>query len=102
MKPDDLRREKQAVTSKLLEQDRQLGEISGRYWQEIDRNETDFNSRNQLAAAVREVSREDLMRAFQTGVVERSRAIQVFSTKEPANNKPVMEALLQRPFVTAP
>jgi len=42
------------------------------------------------------------MRAFQTGVVERSRAIQVFSTKEPANNKPVMEALLQRPFVTAP
>jgi secreted Zn-dependent insulinase-like peptidase len=102
MKPDDLRREKQAVTSKLLEQDRQLGEISGRYWQEIDRNETDFNSRNQLAAAVREVSREDLMRAFQTGVVERSRAIQVFSTKEPANNKPVMEALLQRPFVKAP
>jgi len=99
MSPADLTREKQAVISKLLEKDRQLGEISGRYWQEIDREETSFNSREQLAEAVRNVSRAELMEAFQTRVVERSRALRVDTTRAATDGQAVMETLRARPFV---
>ena len=99
MSPADLTREKQAVISKLLEKDRQLGEISGRYWQEIDREETSFNSREQLAEAVRNVSRADLMEAFQTRVVERSRALRVNTAKAATDGQAIMETLRERPFV---
>jgi len=106
MKPKDLTREKQAVISKLLEKDRQLGEISQRYWQEIDRGATGFNSREQLAEAIRQVSRADLMEAFQAKVVERSKAFRVFTQQEPGDELPAelpaMEALLEQPFVSAP
>ena len=102
MTPEEIKREKQAVISKLLEKDRQLGEISQRYWQDIDQGETDFNSREQLADAVRKVSRADLMEAFQRKVVERSKALQVFSQKAPDAAQSVMDELRKRPFVTGP
>jgi secreted Zn-dependent insulinase-like peptidase len=99
MSPADLTREKQAVISKLLEKDRQLGEISGRYWQEIDRGETSFNTREQLADAIRQVSRADLMEAFQNKVVERSRALRVNTEKATTGGNAIMETLRERPFV---
>lgn len=99
MKPSDLDREKQAVISKLLEADRQLGEISRRYWQEIDRGETDFNSRQRLADAIGKVSRGDLIEAFQNKVVERSQALRVFTQQESTNAQSIMGALGERPFV---
>lgn len=105
MTPADLAREKQAVISKLLEQDRQLGEISQRYWQDIDRGAGTFDSREQLANAIRQVSRTDLMDAFQSGVVARSGAFRVVSQQprhdQPAEKK-ILEAMLDQPFVTAP
>ncbi len=99
MKPSELKREKQAVISKLLEDDRQLGEISQRYWQEIDRGETGFDSRQRLADAIGKVSRADLMEAFQNKVVERSQALRVFTQEESTNAQPIMDALVERPFV---
>lgn len=99
MSPADLTREKQAVISKLLEKDRQLGEISRRYWQEIDREETGFNSREQLAEAIRKVSRADLMDAFQTKVIERSQALRVNTAEETTEEQATMESLRERPFV---
>ncbi|GAA0850520.1 insulinase family protein [Marinobacter szutsaonensis] len=72
-----LSQEKQAVISKLLEQDRQLGDISGRYWREIDRGMETFNSREQLAEAVRNVTRQDLLDTFRKSVLERDQALRV-------------------------
>jgi len=102
MKPADLAREKQAVISKLLEADRQLGEISQRYWQEIDRGETDFESRQQLAEAIRKASRADLMETFQSKVVERQQALRVVTRKEASGAESVMDMLRQRPYVPSP
>lgn len=99
MSPAELTREKQAVISKIMEKDRQLGEISGRYWQEIDRGVTDFNSREQLAGAIRNVSRADLMEAFQNKVVERSRALRVNTETATTDDQAIMETLRERPFV---
>lgn len=72
-----LAREKQAVVSKLLEKDRQLGEISSRYWREIDRGAENFNSREQLAEAVKNVSRQELLDTFRKAVLERDQVLRV-------------------------
>ena len=92
----DLAREKQAVISQLMEQDRQLSEISERYWREIDRGATDFKSREKLAKAIQSVSREALINTLQKQVIDRKQALQVFTTAEAKNNASVVERLLQR------
>ena len=95
----DLAREKQAVISQLMEQDRQLGEISERYWREIDRGATDFKSREKLAKAIQRVSREALVNILQKQVIDRKQALQVFTAAEAKNNASVVEMLLQRSAV---
>lgn len=92
----DLVREKQAVISKLMEQDRQLGEISERYWREIDRGATDFNSREKLVNAIKGVTREALVDTLQKQVIDREQALRVFTAAEAKNNASVIEQLLQR------
>ncbi|WP_341581621.1 insulinase family protein [Marinobacter metalliresistant] len=72
-----LNQEKQAVISKLLEQDRQLGEISSRYWREIDRGAESFNSREQLAEAVRNVRLQELLDTFRKAVLKREQSLRV-------------------------
>lgn len=72
-----LDREKQSVISKLLEQDRQLGDISSRYWREIDRGMATFDSREQLAHAVKKVTSQELLDTFRKAVLEREQALRV-------------------------
>ncbi|MDF0752341.1 insulinase family protein [Marinobacter sp. 71-i] len=95
----ELEREKQAVISKLMEQERRLGEISERYWREIDRGATDFNSRKKLAKAIDGVTREALVETLQNQVIDREQALRVFTVDEAQDNTPIVERLLQRPAV---
>jgi len=99
MTEQDLNREKQAVISKLMEQDRRLGEISERYWREIDRGETDFDSRERLAKAINNVSRETLIETLENQVIERQKALRVFTADDAADNTSAIEQLMQRPNV---
>ncbi len=99
MPEQDLKREKEAVISKLMEQDRRLGEISERYWREIDRGETGFDSRKKLAAAINGVSRDTLIGILDNQVIERQRALRVFTSDKAQNNAEVIEQLMQRPSV---
>ncbi len=96
-----LAREKQAVISSLLEKDRQLGEISSRYWQEIDRGETGFNSREQLADAVRQVGRQELLTTFREAVQARLQALRVVTGGEGLNEDKALSQLLELPPVPA-
>src|SRR5690554_1013271 len=88
---DRLSREKQAVISKLLERDRQLGDVSGRYWQEIDRGNADFNSRQRLADAIRNVTPEGLQQTFRRALIERERALKVTTGDEGDNARDLLE-----------
>jgi len=92
-----LDREKQAVISQLLENDRQLDDISSRYWREIDRQNHQFNSREQLADAIRQVTHEELRETFRQTMLERQRALQVVTDKDETNEKDILEELRQRP-----
>ena len=91
-----LNREKQAVISKLMERDRQLGEVSGRYWREIDRENYQFDSREQLAAAIREVTLEDLKHTYREALIERKRALQVLTGEKVTNQQEILDELRQR------
>ncbi len=57
---------KQAILVELLKKDQNLSDRTGRYWREIDRNYLDFNSREQLAEAIRNVSIEDLVSTYRS------------------------------------
>ncbi len=102
MTDEELNREKRAVISKLMERDRRLGEISERYWQEIDRGQESFDSREQLAAAVESVTLEQLKEVVSSKLINRDHAFQVVSQNQPDEAQAVLEKLYQRPFVSAP
>ncbi len=55
-----LAQHKQSLLIKLLKKDQKLNERSQRYWREIDNGHTEFNSREQLADAIRNVTLTDL------------------------------------------
>jgi secreted Zn-dependent insulinase-like peptidase len=84
----ELEQEKQAVISGILEQERQLGDISGRFWSEIDRGNGNFNSREQLVTAIENVSLAQLQSTFRTALKQRERALLVTSDGERANETP--------------
>ena len=96
-----LEREKQAVISSILEQDRQLGEISGRYWREIDRDSDGFDSREKLAKAVETVSLEQLNTTFRDSVLNRDRALRVVTGGEGLSANEARDLILLQPPVTA-
>ena len=75
----ELEQEKQAVISGILDQERQLGDISGRFWNEIDRGNSNFDSREQLVAAIENVSLAQLQSTFRTALEQRERALLVTS-----------------------
>lgn len=88
-----LKREKQAVISQLLERDRQLSEVSSRYWREIDRENAEFNSRQALADAIRNVSLEELKETFEQAMLERQRALLVTTGGDAVNDEAILQIL---------
>ena len=57
---------KQSLLVELLKKDQKLSDRTNRYWREIDRGYLQFDSRQQLAEAIREVSLADLITAYQS------------------------------------
>lgn len=96
-----LAREKQAVISQLLQRDRQLSEVSGRHWREIDRGNTDFDSRERLADAIQKVTLDQLKTTFRSAMIERQRALLVVTGDDGENNRSVLDQLRQRDAVPA-
>ena len=99
--PERLDREKQAVISKLLERDLQLDEISSRYWREIDRGVSSFDSRQQLANAIKQVGKPQLLETFKKAVLKRNRALEVFTGAGGLVEKQAFEKLSKLPPVPA-
>jgi len=52
---------KQSLLVELLKKDQKLSDRTNRYWREIDRGYQQFDSREQLAEAIRNVTREQLV-----------------------------------------
>jgi insulysin len=68
MSEEALERQKASVISRLLEEDKTLHAISERWWREIDRENVDFNSREQIVEAVRKMDLETVQGLYATEV----------------------------------
>ncbi|SFM43640.1 insulinase family protein [Marinobacter zhejiangensis] len=93
MDTETLNREKLAVISTLLDQDRKLGDASNRYWQEIDRANTHFDTREQLVDAIGEVSHQTLMATYRAVLEQRQRALRATTSREAQDNTPITSTL---------
>ncbi|HEY5718441.1 MAG TPA: insulinase family protein [Motiliproteus sp.] len=63
--PAQLERLQQSLLVSLLEQEKKLSDRTGRYWRELDRDYVQFDSREQLAAAIRAVTVEQLRETYE-------------------------------------
>lgn len=69
MSADDFEAERAGLLSRVLEADQNLGERTGRFWSDLESGIETFDSREQVAAAIRELEPAD-MRAFHADFVE--------------------------------
>jgi len=63
----------------LLEKDKSLQKRSYRNWLEIDRNNKYFNTRELIAAAVDEISQQQLVKTYQQWLIDAPRKLRVYS-----------------------
>lgn len=92
LESDTLEREKQAVVSRLQQDDTRLGEIADRYWQEIDRRNRDFDRREQLIKAVKAIDHDALMATYRNAVLEQPRALIVNAHRDvPREAEPLQD-----------
>ena len=67
--------------------------MSSRYWREIDRENTKFNSREVLADAIQKVSLEELKETFEQAMLERQRALLVTTGGDAVNDDAILQTL---------
>ena len=65
---DEFKRLQASLMSRLLTKDQTLQDRAERYWVEIDRKNANFDTREQLAKALRELGPEDLRAAYQNWI----------------------------------
>ncbi|XOZ33878.1 insulinase family protein [Halomonadaceae bacterium KBTZ08] len=75
LEAETLERQKQAVISRLEQDDTRLSEVADRYWQEIDRRNHDFDQREQLIEAVSAIDHQALMATFREAVLNQPRSL---------------------------
>jgi len=61
MDDEEFQRQKAALRSQLLEKDQRLNERSERYWREIDRENYNFDTHEQLAEVLMDIDRESFL-----------------------------------------
>ena len=69
MSAEDFERQRQGLLSRILERDQKLQDRSDRYWREIDVENTEFDTREQLAAAVAAVTQDDLADFYRSALL---------------------------------
>lgn len=79
-------RYKASVISRLSEQERTLYERSNRYWQEIDRNNANFDTRQQLIAQVEGTDKATFMAFYQDLVADTGRSLVVYTQTKQEND----------------
>ncbi len=73
MSEEEFARHKAGLLTRILERDKQLQERSNRYWLEIDIENENFDTREQLAAAVKQIDKQDLERVYRSALLAKGR-----------------------------
>jgi secreted Zn-dependent insulinase-like peptidase len=69
MSETELAAYRNAVLTLIFDKEDKLADVSNRYWQEIDRQDYTFDSRERLAAAVRNITTHDLLAFYREAIL---------------------------------
>lgn len=75
MSSDRFERQKEAVISRIDEDETRLSEVADRYWQEIDRKNRGFDTREKLISSIRDLDQDRLVEVFREQVLENPRQL---------------------------
>tara|TARA_R110001592_G_C13176951_1_gene750412 strand:+ start:156 stop:3017 length:2862 start_codon:yes stop_codon:yes gene_type:complete len=79
---EKLNQYKSAVISKLLKQDNTLYSRSNRYWQDIDRENYEFNTHETIAKVVSDIKLDDLIQELKDLIKEKGRSLLVYTYQQ--------------------
>lgn len=82
MPSEEFSRHKEALITRLTEEDKTLEQRADRYWTEIDVGNPQFNSTQKVADEVAAIGREDLIRHFRLWFLERPHSLLLTATPE--------------------
>lgn len=71
---------KQALISRILEKDSKLSQRSNRYWYEIDRMNFNFDTREQLVDAIKNISLEEIKQSYRNVFIEQPHMLAAVAT----------------------
>lgn len=96
---EEFERQKQAVIAQLREPDKTLTAISQRYWQELDRPNTAFDSRERLIRAVQKLTLKAIRQGFEARILPRRHELRVVTGQafEPGQTQAAMQQIRQLP-----
>ena len=78
--PDAFARHRNALILELEEEPKNLFEQAGRYWRDLTRKRYDFDSREQLLAAVADIALEDWLTYFRQTHLEQPRSVLMYTS----------------------
>ena len=82
MSEQTFRQHKRSVIAQLKEKPKQLRGLSQRYWNDIDRANFRFDSRERLIAAIRALKKQDIVQLYQTQIAQEHRSLLVTTSKD--------------------
>lgn len=69
----DFEKHKQGLLARILEKEKRLRTRSNRYWRELDRKNYSFDSREQLADAVRSITKDEFVKFYKHFLLSENR-----------------------------
>lgn len=88
-----MERYQSAVITRLLKKDNTLYQRSNRHWQEIDKKNFDFNTKDELASFVSGITKEEIQSFFSALIENKGNSLLVYTKNEATNNSAVLKDL---------
>jgi secreted Zn-dependent insulinase-like peptidase len=85
--PDMLAKYQSAVTTRLLKNDNTLYQRSNRNWQEIDKENFNFNTKNKLADAVNNTTKKEVLSYFNKLIMNKGNSLLVYTKNKATENE---------------
>ena len=93
MSSERFQRQKKAVISRIAQDPTQLSEVADRYWQEIDRKNLNFDTREKLISAIRDLDQDRFREIFQQQVLDRPRQLLINASNKVPKSAENMQQL---------
>lgn len=96
MPPQEFEQHKAALISRLFENENNLSQKSQRFWQEIDRENYSFNTREKLSTQIEKLTQENFKVFYNKLINSDGKRLLVFSTRNSVDNAPLdQDALIK-------